>query len=95
MHRCFAGLVESVVALTVHSMYIDVCGNAVLADTIHALRITTRLFEIDRLADRVIPDSTEHLAILSALEAQDKRGTRQAIRAHIRSLIRFATKVLL
>ncbi|MEM6381936.1 MAG: GntR family transcriptional regulator [Pseudomonadota bacterium] len=77
-----------------HTMYSDVCGNAVLADTIQALRITTRLFEIERLADRVGPDSSEHLDILAALEANDKTGARRAVRAHIRSLRRFATKLL-
>lgn len=77
-----------------HTMYGDVCGNAVLADTIQALRITTRLFEIERLADRVGPDSAEHLEILAALEAHDRAGARKAVRAHIRSLMRFATKLL-
>lgn len=77
-----------------HTMYTDVCGNAVLADTIQALRITTRLFEIERLADRVGPDSSEHLEILEALAANDKAGARRAVRAHIRSLMRFATKLL-
>ncbi|MEM1289268.1 MAG: GntR family transcriptional regulator [Pseudomonadota bacterium] len=77
-----------------HTMYTDVCGNAVLAETITALRITTRLFEIERLADRVGPDSSEHLDILAALEANDKSAARRAVRAHIRSLMRFATKLL-
>ncbi len=77
-----------------HNMFADACGNTVLAETIGALRTTTRLFEIDRLADRVVPDSTEHLEILSAIEAQDKAAARKAVRTHIRSLMRFATQIL-
>lgn len=77
-----------------HTLFADACGNMVLAETIQALRITTRLFEIDRLADRLTPDSMEHLRILDALEAEDARAARRAVRAHIRSLMRYATKLL-
>ncbi len=77
-----------------HTMFADACANTVLAETIQALRTTTRLFESDRLADRVIPDSQEHLEILKALEAEDVRAARRAVRAHIRSLMRYATKLL-
>ncbi|MGO7859944.1 GntR family transcriptional regulator, partial [Rhizobium ruizarguesonis] len=43
-----------------HNMIIDHCGNAVMAKVLLELRATTRLFEIDRLKDRLKPDSTEH-----------------------------------
>jgi DNA-binding GntR family transcriptional regulator len=77
-----------------HTMFANACANTVLAETIQELRTTTRLFESDRLADRVIPDSQEHLEILKALEAEDPRAARRAVRAHIRSLMRYATKLL-
>lgn len=77
-----------------HTLFANACGNAVLAQTIQELRTTTRLFESDRLADRVIPDAEEHLEILTALEAEDTRAARRAVRAHIRSLMRYATKQL-
>jgi DNA-binding GntR family transcriptional regulator len=73
-----------------HGLYIDHCGNEVLGRIIRDLRVTTRLFEIARLADRLEPDSSEHLAILEALEAEDAKAARRATQAHIRSLSRFA-----
>jgi DNA-binding GntR family transcriptional regulator len=57
---------------------------------IRSLRVTTRLFEIARLADRVQQDAVEHLEIVVALEAQDARRARKAAQAHIRSLSRFS-----
>jgi DNA-binding GntR family transcriptional regulator len=52
--------------------------------------VTTRLFEIARLQDRLVPDSTEHLAILDALEAGDKRAARSTVQSHCRSLREYA-----
>jgi DNA-binding GntR family transcriptional regulator len=75
---------------TVHGLFIDACGNAVMGQMIRSLRVTTRLFEIARLAARVGPDSEEHVAILDALEANDPKGARKAAQAHIRSLSKFA-----
>ena len=69
-----------------HNVYIDHCGNPVIARLINALRVTTRLFEIARLKDRLEPDSVEHLAILAQLEAGNARQARDAVTAHIRSL---------
>jgi DNA-binding GntR family transcriptional regulator len=74
----------------VHRLYAEACGNAVLAQVIASLRVTTRLFEIARLSDRLEPDSAEHLEILAALESGDARRTRRAVQAHLRSLTRFA-----
>lgn len=74
----------------VHGLAVGACGNAVLAQTIQALRVTTRLFEIARLSDRLAPDSREHLEILAALESGDPRRARRAVQAHLRSLTRFA-----
>ena len=74
----------------VHTLFAEHCGNRVMAHAIEALRVTTRLFEIARLADRVGPDSAEHLAILDGLEHGDAKAARKAVHAHLRSLYRFA-----
>jgi DNA-binding GntR family transcriptional regulator len=78
----------------VHNLFIDACGNAVMADILRHLRATTRLFEIARLADRLGPDSREHMAILDALQAGDAKASRRAVAAHIRSLFRFAVETI-
>ncbi|HEY5796948.1 MAG TPA: GntR family transcriptional regulator [Bosea sp. (in: a-proteobacteria)] len=74
----------------VHGLYIDACANAVMGQMIRSLRVTTRLFEIARLADRVQQDAVEHLEIVVALEAEDAKAARKAAQAHIRSLSRFS-----
>ena len=79
---------------SLHGLYIEGCGNEVLGKGIRALRVTTRLFEIARLKDRVEPDSVEHLAILDALQAEDAKGAGKAVIAHTRSLSRFALQTL-
>jgi DNA-binding GntR family transcriptional regulator len=73
-----------------HGLAIDHCGNPVMADMIRALRVTTRLFEIAALKERLEPDSAEHLAMLAAFEARDRRAVRAAAQAHCRSLREFA-----
>jgi DNA-binding GntR family transcriptional regulator len=75
---------------TVHGLTIDGCANPTMGRMIRDLRVTTRLFEIARLSDRLEPDSREHLEILDALEAEDAKWARRAAQAHIRSLTRFA-----
>ena len=75
---------------TVHGLTTDGCANPTMGRMIRDLRVTTRLFEIARLSDRLEPDSREHLEILDALEAEDAKWARRAAQAHIRSLTRFA-----
>jgi DNA-binding GntR family transcriptional regulator len=77
-----------------HGLYIDHCGNPVMSDMIRALRVTTRLFEIAKLKDRLEPDSAEHLAILEALEMGDARAARDAAQSHCRSLRDFALETV-
>jgi DNA-binding GntR family transcriptional regulator len=72
----------------VHALVSDYCGNRVMARMIHALREVTRLYETANLADRLGPDSTEHLAIVGALESGDAKMARQRVREHLRSLYR-------
>ena len=73
-----------------HTMFIDHCGNEVMARILKGLRATTRLFEIDRLKERLKPDSREHLAIVDALMAGDEDAARRAVALHMQSLIDFA-----
>ena len=77
-----------------HDMFIDHCGNEVMARILKRLRATTRLFEIDRLKERLRPDSREHLAILDAIGAGDAEGARQAVRVHMQSLVDFAIQAI-
>ena len=77
-----------------HGMFIDHCGNEVMARILGGLRATTRLFEIDRLKDRLKPDSREHLAILDAMMAGDEGGARRAVVVHMQSLIDFAIETV-
>ena len=72
-----------------HNMIIDHCGNAVMAKVLRELRATTRLFEIDRLKDRLKPDSTAHLVIIEAIDRGEVEETRRAVAQHIESLIAF------
>lgn len=75
---------------TVHNLIADHCGNAVMARLIKGLRGTTRLFEIAGLAERVDPDSEEHMKIIDALDAGDSKAARRAVHAHIRSLVKYS-----
>ncbi|MDF2797724.1 MAG: GntR family transcriptional regulator [Devosia sp.] len=70
----------------VHSLVCDYAGNPVLAEMIRHLRMVTRLYETLNLADRLIPDATEHLEIIEALESGEAKLARQKAQAHMRSL---------
>ena len=78
----------------VHQLFIQRCGNDVMTRMLMSLRVTTQLFEIDRLSDRLEPDSREHEQILDALEAEDPKAARRAVATHIRSLFRFAVETV-
>ena len=79
---------------SVHELYANHCGNPVMAGIIKSLRVTTRLFEISRLKQRLKPDSDEHLEILDSIEAGDPRRVRRAIQGHLRSLQKFALEIV-
>lgn len=70
----------------VHGLVCDHCGNPVLAKMIQNLRMVTRLYETLNLADRLVPDATEHLEIIDALESGDSKLARQKAQGHMRSL---------
>ena len=78
----------------VHELVIANCGNDVMSRMLRSLRVTTKLFEIERLSERLEPDSRQHELILDALEARDGKAARRALGAHIRSLYQFALKTI-
>jgi DNA-binding GntR family transcriptional regulator len=78
----------------VHDLFINSCGNIVIRDILYSLRVTTKLFEIERLSERLNPDSSEHETLLDALEAGDAIAARSAVILHLRSLADFAIRVL-
>ncbi|NWJ23671.1 GntR family transcriptional regulator [Rhizobium sp. Td3] len=77
-----------------HNLIIDYCGNDVMAGVLRGLRSTTRLFEIGNLKDRLTPDSTEHLVIVTALQNKDADAVRASVASHVESLIGFARRHL-
>ncbi len=78
----------------IHDLFANACGNPVMARMIKELRVTTRLFEIARLAERVEADHVEHKAILDAVQEGDVRKARRAMQSHIRSRARHAVNNL-
>ncbi|WP_323766312.1 GntR family transcriptional regulator [Marinovum sp.] len=78
----------------VHGLFIEHCGNRVMTDLMHALRASTKMFEIDRLSERLEPDSRQHEMILDALESRDPEAARKAVASHIRSLFQFAIETV-
>ena len=78
----------------VHDLFIHACGNMVIRDILLSLRVTTKLFEIERLSERLEPDSRQHEAILDALDGEDSEAARDAVVQHMRSLFDFAIRVL-
>ena len=78
----------------VHELFISACPNIVLRNVIRELRVTTKLFEIANLSERLEPDSRQHEAILDALYKKQPDAAKQAVQTHINSLYQFALKVL-
>ncbi len=78
----------------VHDLYISACSNLTIRDILQSLRVTTKLFEIEQLSERLKPDSSQHEAILDGLAARDATAVRAAIILHLRSLAAFAIEVL-
>lgn len=76
----------------VHDIFIGTCGNQVIRDILHSLRVTTKLFEIEQLSERLKPDSRQHEAILDALASDDAAAARNAVKLHLRSLADFALR---
>ncbi len=73
-----------------HRLFGRHCGNSVMFEIIEKLRVTTRLFEITEIRQKVKSDFAEHIAILDALSAEDPEAARQAVSRHITSLISYS-----
>ena len=76
----------------VHDLFIRTCGNRVIRDILHSLRVTTKLFEIEQLSERLRPDNSQHEAILDALSSGDATAARDAVKLHLRALSDFAIR---
>ena len=59
-----------------------------LARLIRDLRRTTRLLEVVEPLDRVADDAREHIAIIEAVAAGDRRAARRAMAGHLRAVER-------
>ncbi|BBK29375.1 DNA-binding GntR family transcriptional regulator [Stella humosa] len=66
-----------------HGVIVDAAGNAVLAVTVRTLRRRTRMFNLKRLPERLVPGCHEHLAIVDALERGDGEAARTAMATHL------------
>ena len=78
----------------VHNLFILNCGNETMTGILRSLRVTTNLFEIEKLSERLEPDSQQHERILDALAVRDGKAARRAVAAHIRSLFQFAVRTV-
>jgi DNA-binding GntR family transcriptional regulator len=78
----------------VHNLFINNCGNDTLINILNSLRTTTKLFEIEKLSERLEPDSQQHELILDALLKQDAKATKRAVATHIKSLFQFAVRTV-
>jgi DNA-binding GntR family transcriptional regulator len=77
-----------------HRLISAQCGNMVLSRMIEQLRVTTRLYEIEDVRQRVDKDLAQHMAIIEAIAAEDEALARKAMRVHIRSLISHSIRQL-
>ncbi len=68
-----------------HNLIGSASGNAVLAQMISDLRVRTRMFDYDRVPDRLVPGCGEHLAILKAIAEGDDAAAEAAVQLHIRN----------
>ncbi|MBC2886297.1 GntR family transcriptional regulator [Ochrobactrum sp. CM-21-5] len=72
-----------------HDLFVDRCSNTVMGRMLKSLRATTRLYEVQRLSDRLGADVSEHFAIVDAIEMRDAELLRRRVTDHIKSLIDF------
>ncbi|ERK09086.1 MAG: GntR family transcriptional regulator [Pantoea sp.] len=77
---------------TVHTLFAQHSGNAVLARMIEQARTQSRMFELITPFNRIEEDREEHLAILNAWKSGDAAAASQAVRTHIRNLSAFVLK---
>ncbi len=58
-------------------------GNAVLGELIYNLRLRIRMFDFDRMPERLKPGCDEHHVLLMALAKGDAEAASAAMRIHI------------
>jgi DNA-binding GntR family transcriptional regulator len=69
-----------------HTMIAGHSGNVILAKMIHDLRLKTHMFNMERVPERFEAGHREHLAIIDALEREDRDGARAGIHEHIENV---------
>ena len=69
-----------------HTMITGHSGNAILAKTIHDLRLKTHMFNMERVPERFEAGHREHLAIIDSLEREDRDRARAGIHEHIENV---------
>jgi DNA-binding GntR family transcriptional regulator len=70
---------------SLHALVSRASDNQILVRYISDLRLRTRMFDIERLPDRLLPGCREHLAILEALKARDPEAAVSAMQKHIQN----------
>lgn len=66
-----------------HNSLADRSGSRLLAKMIQDLRLKTRIFDTNRLPERLVPGAIEHIEIIDAVIARDQERAQDAMRAHI------------
>lgn len=69
-----------------HDMIAAHSGNAILAKMIHDLRLKTHMFNMERVPERFEAGHREHLAIIAALDRQDRDAAQAGIHEHIENV---------
>jgi len=69
-----------------HTMIAGHSGNAILAKTIHDLRLKTHMFNMERVPERFEAGHREHLAIIDSLSREDREKARAGIHEHIENV---------
>lgn len=85
-----------------HDLIAASCGNAFLANEINRLKILFRAFrdvswdrfEVAADGHRLAEEAHEHLAIVQALSAEDRRSAARAMSRHIQSGVKYWSKAL-
>lgn len=67
----------------VHDTIAIACGNQLMAQTIHDLRIKARCFDQNAAPERFEPSCREHIVVLQAIVDRDADAARAAMRAHL------------
>jgi DNA-binding GntR family transcriptional regulator len=85
-----------------HDLIAASCGNSFLAKEINRLKILFRAFrdvswdryEVEADGHRLAEEAHEHLAIMQALAANDRKGASKAMSRHIQSGVKYWSRAL-